>query len=97
LDESNVCEAFMKMLDINATYKNIEVTVNFVIGKGLSAEHYASLKQLLQIGSDNSRGKGAVYLSPLKDSPKKRELLSLVNEIKEQSKIPVYIYLIQRL
>ena len=97
LDESNVCEAFKKMLDINATYKNIEVTVNFVIGKGLSAEHYASLKQLLQTGSDNSSGKGAVYLSPLKDSPKKRELLSLVNEIKEQSKIPVYIYLIQRL
>lgn len=69
----------------------------FLFGKGLSAEHYASLKELLRTAPVASRGKGAVYLSPLKDSPKKRELLPLINEIKEQSKIPVYIYLIQRL
>ena len=97
VDESKVREAFKKMLDINATYKNIEVTANFVIGKGLSAEHYQSLKELLRDAPVTSRGKGAIYLSPLKDSPKKRELLPVINEIKEQSKIPVYIYLIQRL
>jgi hypothetical protein len=97
LSESKVREAFKKMLDINAAYKNIEVTANFVIGKGLSAEHYQSLKELLQDAPVTSRGKGTIYLSPLKDSPKKRELLPLVNEIKAQSKIPVYIYLIQRL
>ena len=44
-----------------------------------------------------SGGKGGIYLSPLKDSPKKRELIPLINEIKDQSKIPVFIYLIQRL
>ena len=97
LSESKVREAFKKMLDINATYKNIEVTANFVIGEGLSAEHYQSLKELLRDAPVTSRGKGAIYLSPLKDSPKKRELLPLINEIKDQSKIPVYIYLIQRL
>lgn len=97
LSESKVREAFKKMLDINATYKNIEVTANFIIGEGLSAEHYRSLKELLRDAPVTSHGKGAIYLSPLKDSPKKRELLPLINEIKDQSKIPVYIYLIQRL
>jgi Radical SAM superfamily len=97
LVESKVREAFNSMIDINAAYKNIEVTANFVIGEGLPAEHYHSLKALLRDEAVISGGKGSIYLSPLKDSPKKRELLPLVNEIKEQSKMPVYIYVIQRL
>ena len=97
VDELKVHEAFNKMFDINATYHNIEVTANFLIGKGLSAEHYQSIKELLREAPVTSRGKGAIYLSPLKDSPKKRELLPLINEIKEQSRIPVHVYLIQRL
>ncbi|GBF34810.1 radical SAM domain protein [Desulfocucumis palustris] len=97
LDESSVCEAFKRMLDINATYKNIEVTANFLIGKGLSDEHYQSLKTLLRDTSVAAQGKGTIYLSPLKDSPKKRELLPLINKLQEQSKMSVYIYLIQRL
>jgi hypothetical protein len=97
LDESIVREAFQKMLGINAAYHNIEVTANFVIGKGMTSEHYASLKEMLQSASDILLSKGAIYISPLKDSSKKRELLPLVNEIKKHSNIPVYIYLIQRL
>jgi hypothetical protein len=38
-----------------------------------------------------------VYLSPLKNSPKKRELLPKFNEIKAASGLPTFIYLIQRL
>jgi hypothetical protein len=97
VDKLKVHEAFNKMLHINATYHNIEVTANFVIGKGLSHQHYQSIKELLREASVTSKGKGTIYLSPLKDSPKKRELLPLINEIKEQSRIPVYVYLIQRL
>ncbi len=97
VDEPMVREAFKKMLDINATHKNIEVTANFVIGNGLSADHYQSLRELLRNTPVTSGRKGIVYLSPLKDSPKKRELLPIIHEIKDQSKIPVFIYLIQRL
>lgn len=97
LVESQVREAFKKMMDINAAYKNIEITSNFVIGEGLPAEHYHLLNELLRNAEVMSGGKGSIYLSPLKNSPKKRELLPLVNEIKEQSKLPLYIYLIQRL
>lgn len=97
LDETAVREVFKKMLDINATYTNIEVTANFVIGKGLTDDHYDALKEMLHSASDSPLSKGAVYLSPLKDSPRKRELLPLVNEIKKESNLPVFIYLIQRL
>lgn len=97
LSKSKVKEAFKKILHINSNYKNIEVTGNFVIGEGLSDQHYESLIELLQNTPKMPADKGAIYLSPLKDSPKKRELLPLINTIQEQSKMPVYIYLIQRL
>lgn len=97
LSKSRVEEAFKKMLNINENYEHIEITANFVIGEGLSAQHYQCLKDLLREAPAASCRKGAIYLSPLIDSPKKRELLPLVEEIKNVSSMPVYIYLIQRL
>lgn len=97
LDPSKVRDAFRKMLEINSAYANIEITANFLLGEPLSPEHYQSLAKLLRDVPASSRGKGAIYLSPLMDSPKKRELLPKFLEIKKQSKLPVYIYLIQRL
>ena len=94
---SKVREAFKKMCEINAAYTNIEITGNFLIGKTLSPEHYQSLAELLGDASAPSHDKGAIYLSPIKDSPGKRELLPQFFEIKNQSKLPTYIYLIQRL
>jgi Radical SAM superfamily len=94
---SKVSEAFKKMCEINAAYANIEITGNFLIGKTLSPEHYQSLAGLLREAPAPSNGKGAVYLSPIKDSPGKRELLPQFFEIKNQSKLQTYIYLIQRL
>jgi len=44
-----------------------------------------------------NKSKGAIYLSPLKDSPKKRELLPRFYKIKEESRLQVFVYLIQRL
>ena len=97
VDESMVSEAFQKMLEVNAAYSNSEITGNFLIGETLPPEHYQSLSELLGAGSIPSSGKGCVYLSPLKDSPKKRELLPWFYEIKSQSRLPVFMYLIQRL
>ncbi len=94
---SNVREAFQKMLEVNAAYANIEITGNFLMGETLSPGHYQSLAELLRDASAPSNGKGAIYLSPIKDSPKKRELLAQFFEIKNQSQLPVYTYLIQRL
>jgi radical SAM superfamily enzyme YgiQ (UPF0313 family) len=97
LSTTKVKEAFKKMHEINASYKSIEVTGNFLIGKTLSVGHYQTLTRLLGEAPPPSNGKGAIYLSPIKDSPKKRELLHQFFEIKDQSQLPVYIYLIQRL
>lgn len=97
LDTSKIRAAFQKMLDINSAYANIEITANFLLGEQLSPEHYQSLAELLRNAPVPSHSKGAVYLSPLKDSPKKRELLPKFLEIKKQSRLPAYIYLIQRL
>jgi hypothetical protein len=68
-----------------------------VIGKGLSDAHYGSLMELLQREAAPAKAKGAVYLSPLRDSPGKRELLPVIREIKGRSRLPVHVYLIQRL
>jgi len=52
--------------------------------------------------SDLSRNKGAVYLSPLmeermRDKDGKRELLRRFLKLKTQSRLPTFIYLIQKL
>ena len=92
-----VREALKKMQDINAAYANIEITGNFLLGETLSDRHYESLAEFLKNSARPLNGKGAIYMSPIKDSPKKRELLPKFFEIKKQSQVPVYIYLIQRL
>jgi len=97
ISSDKVGNAFRKMIDINRLYKHIEVTANFLIGAELSPDHYESLTELLRSAPVAPRRKGAIYLSPLKDSPRKRELLPRFYEIKKQSPLPVHVYLIQRL
>lgn len=97
VDESKVRDAFQKMLHVNASFNNIEITGNFLMGDTLLGEHYQSLSELLQNAPVPSNGKGAIYLSPIKDSPKKRELLPQFLEIKNLSQLPVFVYIIQRL
>ncbi len=94
---SKVQAAFKKSLDINSVYSNIEITGNFLIGQTLPPEHYHTLTALLENVPASSNRKGAVYLSPIKDSPKKRELLPQFQEIRKRSHMPAYMYLIQRL
>jgi radical SAM superfamily enzyme len=95
LDADRVKEAFQRMLAINSEYSNIEVTANFLLGEDLPPEHLQSIMELLA-GAPN-HGKGAVYLSPLLASQKRSELLKDFFALKEQSNLPAYVYLIQRL
>ena len=97
VDPLKVREAFLKMLEINLSHANLEVTANFLIGQTLSADHDQALAELLGDAPVLPQDKGTVYLSPLKDSPKKRELLPRVYEVQARSRLPVFVYLIQRL
>ncbi len=97
-----VCEAFLRMIDVSRRYEKIEVTANFVFGENLPQSHMTSLLELTRNQLDRSRDKGAVYLSPLVEGrPEKggsrREILRRFKEVKAQSRIPAYLYLIQRL
>ncbi len=97
-----VREALTRILDINRRYERIEVTSNFVFGRDLPASHVPSLLQLIGNRPNLSCDKGAIYLSPLmeegmRDKEDKRKLLKGVLKLKAQSRLPMFIYLIQRL
>lgn len=97
LEISKIRDAFQKMLELNRDYANIEITANFLLGEQLSIDHHRSLSELLGSVPDCFGGKGAIYLSPLMDSPKRPALLQSFFNIKNISRLPVFIYLIQRL
>ena len=95
-------EAFTRILDINRKYEKIEVTSNFVLGEDLPTGHLPSLLELTRNRLNLFGNKGAVYLSPLMDEgirnkESKRELLRKFLKLKIQSRLPTFIYLIQRL
>ena len=95
-------EAFTRILDINRKYEKIEVTANFVLGEDLPSGHLPSLLELSRNKLGLFGDKGAVYLSPLmeeemRDKKSKRELLRKFLKLKTESRLPAFIYLIQRL
>ena len=93
----NVEAAFSRMLDINRNFPNIEVTTNFVIVEGLPAGHYQSIIELTRNRLNRYYSKGAIYLSPLMSNPGGLDSQQTFMEIKNLSRLPVYLYLIQRL
>jgi hypothetical protein len=95
-------EAFARILEINRRYEKIEVTSNFVFGVDLPSSHLRSLSDLTRNRVNLITNKGAVYLSPLVDErirgkESRRELLRRFLKLKTQSRLPAFIYLIQRL
>jgi hypothetical protein len=97
LEPAKIKDAFQKMLDINRRYLNIEITANFLLGDRLAPGHYAALIELIRGGLDRFYSKGAIYLSPLNTSRNREVLLHRFVEIKNKSRLPAYLYLIQRL
>ena len=93
----NIESAFSRMLDINRRYPSIEVTANFLMGKGLPPEHYQSIIELTRNRLNRYYSKGAVYMSPLMSNPGGLESQKTFMKIKNLSRLPVYLYLIQRL
>ncbi len=102
IDVEMVGEAFARMLDINRRYEKIEVTANFLFANDLPRGHLHSFLELTRNRLNRFYSKGAIYLSPLingrsKDVETKREMLRKFNEVKTLSRLPTFIYLIQRL
>ncbi|MEJ2730504.1 MAG: hypothetical protein P8185_18715 [Deltaproteobacteria bacterium] len=97
LEPAKIKDAFQKMLDINRSYLNVEITANFLMGDRLSPGHHAALIDLMRGCLNRFYSKGAIYLSPLNTSRDRQALLRRFVETKNKTRLPVYLYLIQRL
>jgi hypothetical protein len=97
LDSGKVVETFDLIQDINRAYANIEISANFVIGDNLSQNHYDSLLSLIRDRIPRTRSKGCVYLSPLEGGDVSRLRLFEFYRLKRLSRLPLFLYLIQRL
>ena len=97
LQAGDIVAGFEKLLDINRRYLKIEITANFLMGDRFAPDHYTALIELVRSRLDRFYSKGAIYLSPLNTSRNNRELLQKFIEIKKLSRLPTFLYLIQRL
>ncbi len=68
-----------------------------MIGKSLSGDHHQAIADLLGSVGPGVSGKGAVYLSPLAGRQDSEKLLQHFLRLKQAGRLPVFIYLIQRL
>jgi hypothetical protein len=94
---SKVEAAFDKMIAVNRGYHNLEVTANYIMAERLSGQHYDSLKELVSRRVGRFYSKGALYLSPLNGSRSQTALQRTFIELKQGSRLPTFVYLIQRL
>ncbi len=92
-----VKKSLYKMIEINGSFENIEITANFLLGTTFSDEHHDALIDLLGNLPEGSGKRGCLYLSPLVETQHREEVLPMFHRIKKESGIPAFIYLIQRL
>ncbi|MCK5163891.1 MAG: radical SAM domain-containing protein, partial [Desulfobacula sp.] len=92
-----VDRAFDKIQTINDTFPNIEITCNFVMDEALSDSHYTTLMTLIREKVNRTKPKGCIYLSPLKFGSPSRQVLYDFYKLKSRSRLPTFLYMIQRL
>ncbi len=92
-----VLQAFERIQALNQTHGRVEITCNFVMDRDLPPSHTQSLLSLVREKIDRVRPKGNVYLSPLQFNQPSREILFDFFSLKTQSRLPMFLYIIQRL
>ena len=92
-----VSEAFIQIQEINTRYHNIEITANFLMEESLPENHYPSFIKLVRDSISRKKPKGCVYLSSLKFGSPSRELMFEFSRLKLLSRLPTFLYIIQRL
>jgi tRNA A37 methylthiotransferase MiaB len=89
--------AFDKMREVNRRFSAIEVTANFLMDDSLPTGHYPAFIDLVRGGVSEPSGKGTIYLSPMCLRPPSQHSLYFFNQLQAMSRLPVFLYLIQRL
>jgi radical SAM superfamily enzyme YgiQ (UPF0313 family) len=92
-----VREAFARMQEINDRYGNIEISANFIMDDDLPANHYPAILQLIREQLVHTKPKGTIYFSPLTFGQPSRARLFEFNRLKIESRLPTFLYIIQRL
>lgn len=96
LSEKMVTEAFHRSQDINDRFSSIEITANFIMDQNLPKNHYIKILKLIRDQQVHMKPKGSIYFSPLTFDQPSRSRLFEFNRIKIQSRLPTYLYIIQR-
>ncbi len=97
LTSRRVEDSFERMQAVNKRYYNIEITGNFVMNGGLPIGHYPAFLKLVREKMTRTKPKGCVYLSPLTFNNPNREFLFEFHRFKVLSRLPTFLYIIQRL
>ncbi len=99
LTAQKVKAAFQKLIAVNRLYSKIEISANIVLAENLPKTHLLAYFDLLQTILERPYSKGSVYFSPLfsKEFTVPENIMREFYKIKTQSRLPCYLYLIQRL
>ncbi|MCD6586659.1 MAG: hypothetical protein J7K96_12945 [Desulfobacteraceae bacterium] len=97
LNKKKVTLAFHKMMKINKKYTKVEISANFLYGADLPETHMPSILDLTRNQLDHFHSKGTIYFSPLENIGSIQEVKNKFTEFKTLCRLPVFIYLIQRL
>ena len=92
-----VSRAFYKMMEINREHFKIEITGNFIMDTKLPRGHLPAMMEFLRNKPGRVRPKGCIYLSPLAFGNPSRRVLMDFYHLKTQSRLPLFLYIIQRL
>lgn len=94
---AQVIQAFDTIQEINNQYPNIEITANFIMDETLPKGHVPAFLRLVRERITHTRPKGTIYLSPLSINRPSREMMFTFNRLKCLSRLPTFLYIIQRL
>ncbi len=97
LTVAQVRNAFDRAREINRLYGKIEITGNFIMDEALPESHTRAMLDLVRDNFSHTMPKGCIYLSPLKFSSPSREILYDFYRLKTLSRLPMFLYIIQRL
>ncbi len=89
--------AFDRMQAINKAYDRVEMTCNFIMDEDLPPGHTTAMMNLVRDRLKFTQPKGSVYLSPLQFGRPSREVLFDFYHLKTRSRLPMFLYIIQRL
>jgi len=93
----NVEKAFKRIQSLNSKHPNIEITANFVMDNALPKGHYPAFLRLVRESFSHSKPKGTIYLSPMTIDRPSKEMVLEFNRLKCLSRVPTFLYIIQRL